>query len=363
MMFIANSRANVDAWGAPRNEELGLQYVDIDENGVSGSMECPIQASFPDAVDDPSAGAWVRTLSDLGAEPTATGVEYTINGGETLTAKARNEVILSAGAINTSKLLELSGVGSPAILNQFTIPVRVHNPHVGENLQDYLIAGTDYTGPFTISGFYSSALVSLAEFADLETGLREGTYVFALTELEQDKVSDNDPPINSAATNARAAFLRYLIANNHNQATAAYFIVPSQVDFRDTSVGPSHPPRPENYMTIFAMLAHPLCRVSTHITSASPSALPLIHPRCLSHPADVDMLSRHVRFIDTIASSPPLSTILKSEGVGKRSPGVPPNLSTAPLDEVASYVCSECCANYSEGEYAEHGLCDRGAGA
>jgi choline dehydrogenase-like flavoprotein len=93
MMFIANSRANVDAWGAPRNEEwdwdtlapyyrkmfrlslpkdpakieeLGLQYVDIDENGVSGSMECPIQASFPDAVDDLSAGAWVRTLSDLG---------------------------------------------------------------------------------------------------------------------------------------------------------------------------------------------------------------------------------------------------------------------------------------------------------
>jgi choline dehydrogenase-like flavoprotein len=78
------------------------------------------------------------------AEPTATGVEYTINGGETQTAKARNEVILSAGAINTPKLLELSGVGSPAILNQFTIPVRVHNPHVGENLQDYLIAGVSF---------------------------------------------------------------------------------------------------------------------------------------------------------------------------------------------------------------------------
>jgi choline dehydrogenase-like flavoprotein len=222
---------------------------------------------------------------------------------------------------------------------------------------------TNRTGPFTITGFYSSALVSLAEFADLETGLREGTDLLALTELEQDKFSDNDPPINSAAANVRAAFLRYLIENHHNQAMAAYFIVPSQVDFRATGVAPSHPPRPENYMTIFAMVAHPLSRGSRHRTSASPSAPPLIDPRYLSHPADVDLLSRHVRFIDTIASSPPLSTILKPEGVGKRSPGVPPNLSTAPLDEVASYVCSECCANYSEGEYAEHGLCDRGGGS
>jgi choline dehydrogenase-like flavoprotein len=72
------------------------------------------------------------------------GVEYTMNGGNTLTAKARHEVILSAGAINTPELLELSGIGSPAILSRFAIPVRVDNPHVGENLQDHLMAGVSF---------------------------------------------------------------------------------------------------------------------------------------------------------------------------------------------------------------------------
>jgi choline dehydrogenase-like flavoprotein len=79
-----------------------------------------------------------------GAEPSATGVEYTVNGGETLTAKARHGVILSAGAINTPKLLELSAIGSPAILKHFAIPVRVDNPHVGENLQDPVMAGVSF---------------------------------------------------------------------------------------------------------------------------------------------------------------------------------------------------------------------------
>ncbi|KAK2606238.1 hypothetical protein QQS21_003409 [Conoideocrella luteorostrata] len=85
--FIANSKANVDAWGKLGNpgwdwdtlnqyykkvftltlpsedkqKELGLEYVDKTIIGTG-----PIQASFPDSVEDPIAEAWVKSFKGLG---------------------------------------------------------------------------------------------------------------------------------------------------------------------------------------------------------------------------------------------------------------------------------------------------------
>ena len=67
----------------------------------------------------------------------ATGVVYR-RGNETITAHCRGEVVLSAGAINTPKLLELSGVGNPDVLEQAGIRTVKALPEVGENLQDHL---------------------------------------------------------------------------------------------------------------------------------------------------------------------------------------------------------------------------------
>jgi len=46
------------------------------------------------------------------------------------------EVILAAGALQTSKILELSGFGRRDLLEKHGIPVVIDNPHVGENMQD-----------------------------------------------------------------------------------------------------------------------------------------------------------------------------------------------------------------------------------
>jgi choline dehydrogenase len=67
----------------------------------------------------------------------AVGVEYR-QGGRVLRALARAEVILSAGPIKSPQLLELSGVGRPAVLERLGLP-QVHAlPGVGENLVDHL---------------------------------------------------------------------------------------------------------------------------------------------------------------------------------------------------------------------------------
>ncbi len=67
----------------------------------------------------------------------AVGVEYE-RGGSIHTARARREVILSAGPVNSPKLLMLSGIGPAAHLREHGIEVLHDLPGVGTNLQDHL---------------------------------------------------------------------------------------------------------------------------------------------------------------------------------------------------------------------------------
>jgi choline dehydrogenase len=75
--------------------------------------------------------------------PRVTGIEFDL-GGTPAVANASGEVILAAGAVNTPKLLELSGIGRGEVLSKFDIPVRHELKGVGENLQDHLQIRTVY---------------------------------------------------------------------------------------------------------------------------------------------------------------------------------------------------------------------------
>ncbi|KQS71233.1 choline dehydrogenase [Rhizobium sp. Leaf371] len=67
----------------------------------------------------------------------AAGVRFRMQG-QMHVAQARREVILSAGAINSPKILELSGIGRPEVLSAAGIEAVHELPGVGENLQDHL---------------------------------------------------------------------------------------------------------------------------------------------------------------------------------------------------------------------------------
>ena len=67
----------------------------------------------------------------------AVGVEF-IQQGSKKTIRSTKEVILSAGAIQSPQILQLSGVGPAKLLQEFNIPVVHDLPGVGENLQDHL---------------------------------------------------------------------------------------------------------------------------------------------------------------------------------------------------------------------------------
>lgn len=68
----------------------------------------------------------------------ATGVRYRLKNGALREVHARAEVVLSAGAINSPHLLQLSGIGPGAELSKNGVPVLLDVPGVGANLQDHL---------------------------------------------------------------------------------------------------------------------------------------------------------------------------------------------------------------------------------
>ena len=83
--------------------------------------------------------------------PRAVGVELQ-HGGRLKQLRARREVILCGGAINSPQLLQLSGIGNPDLLQALGIKVTAPLKGVGENLQDHLETYVQYqsTQPITL---------------------------------------------------------------------------------------------------------------------------------------------------------------------------------------------------------------------
>ncbi|KAG1764775.1 glucose-methanol-choline oxidoreductase, partial [Suillus placidus] len=68
---------------------------------------------------------------------TATGVKF-VESDDTYTANVAGEVCLTAGAIMSPQILELSGIGDPAVLERAGIEVKLDLPGVGMNVQEHL---------------------------------------------------------------------------------------------------------------------------------------------------------------------------------------------------------------------------------
>ena len=67
----------------------------------------------------------------------ATGIRYRDSSGTDRAVRARREVILSAGTVNSAKLLQISGIGPTALLQEIGAPIRIALEGVGENLRDH----------------------------------------------------------------------------------------------------------------------------------------------------------------------------------------------------------------------------------
>ena len=124
-----------------RGDNEGVDYFEVNQR--SGWRWSTSKAFLRPAKTRPNLTLWHSThvmALDMaaGEMPRCTGVRVERAGEGEVTANARREVILSAGAIGSPQLLQLSGIGPADLLREHDIPVVADLPGVGENLQDHL---------------------------------------------------------------------------------------------------------------------------------------------------------------------------------------------------------------------------------
>ncbi|MFC6639541.1 FAD-binding protein [Sulfitobacter sp. JBTF-M27] len=134
--------AAAEAWGLPRvsdfnagdNEGVGYFRVNQRSGWRMNTAKAFLRTVTGPGLKVETQAHTRRILLEGGR---AVGVEYE-RGGQTHQARASAEVILSAGAVNSPQILQLSGIGPGALLQQHGIEVAVDAPQVGANLQDHL---------------------------------------------------------------------------------------------------------------------------------------------------------------------------------------------------------------------------------
>jgi choline dehydrogenase len=220
----------------------------------------------------------------------ATGVEY-IKGGQTHRAKARREVILCGGSVNTPQVLQLSGIGPAALLSQHGIEVVHDNPHVGQNLADH--QGINYT--------FEANVPTMNQILRPWWGkLWAGMQYLAL----------KSGPL-SISMNHAGGFFR----------TSAKHLTPNmQLYFQAFSTLKPKPgerpiltPDPFPGFSIGLSNCRPTSRGSINIKSADPTIHPKIIANVFSTEDDVQEMLEAVKFIRTIASQPAMQDIIEAE--------------------------------------------------
>jgi choline dehydrogenase len=259
-------------FNGPQMEGAGWHHVNI-KDGKRHSME---DAYLYPALQRPNLtlidGAPATRLLFRGRR--CTGVEY-VKNGRTERVGANREVIVCAGAIDSPKLLLLSGIGAAARLEVFGIPVLVDLPGVGENFHNHVLIPVICIGSQPIP-----------------------------------------PPQNNMSESA--LFWRSQPGCPGPDMQMA-FVHGSPVDMGSA--------QPANIMVMLPGLVRPLSRGWVRLASADPQAAPLINPNYLAVEADYHRLTDGVRLARRIYATPPLANWVQAEVL----PG--PNVSDADLGE------------------------------
>lgn len=220
----------------------------------------------------------------------AVGVEYR-QGGVVRQVRARREVILSAGAVNTPQLLQLSGVGDPALLKRHGIDVVHAAPSVGRNLQDHI--GFDH--------LYRSRQPTLNDvlrpwWGRLRVGLR---YVLTRSGPLSLSVNQGGGFFRTSPERARPNMQLYFSPVSYTRAIPGRRALMSPDPFPGFLVGVSN--------------CHPTSRGQLAIRSADPFAAPEIQPNYLSTEEDVQELLEAAHFLRRLSRTGPMREIIEKE--------------------------------------------------
>ncbi|KAL4752792.1 hypothetical protein BDW72DRAFT_191754 [Aspergillus terricola var. indicus] len=224
---------------------------------------------------------------------------------------ARREVIISAGAFQSTQLLMVSGVGPAGLLSEHGIHLVANRPGVGQNMHDHV-------------------LFEVAYEVNVETAyaLRDPN---AAAEAATIYHEDQAGPLSNSGGNY-AAFERLPLdfrgglSAETEQAIASlpsdwpevqYGLFPAYAgNFYNPYIGG---PTEGNYATLLAILMSPQSRGNISIPSPNMRDSPLINPALLTHPADLELAVAAFKRLRSIFRAPALEGVLIGDEYYPRS--------------------------------------------
>jgi len=266
-----------DDFNGPDMLGTGWHHIDV----VGGRRQGMLQAYLEPVLDRPNLTLQVDAVTTkvLVENGRAVGVQYLqgppapeTGAGRRLApthraeeglqeVRARGEVIVSAGAIESPKLLLLSGIGGPAQLAEHGIPLVADVPGVGENFHNHVLTGL------------------IAETLSPVLPGRQNLSEAALFAYSQPGM---------IAPDLQLAFVH--------------------VPF-DIIVGQQHP----NAVSILPGVVRPVSRGSVRLASADPVARPLVDPNYFGDRSDLDRMIQAVQLSRDIFAADAFGPYLKGE--------------------------------------------------
>lgn len=251
----------------------------------------------------------------------ATGVEF-ISGADTYKISCNQEIVLSAGVIQSPQILELSGIGNPDVLDRAGVKTVIRNDAVGANFQDHVLSGLLFNLKDGVTSLDSLRDVPVAE-AQKEVYQKTGTGPYGSPGMLMGFASYSSlvTPEEMASTLkyaqekslASTEFERRqekLVLNQLQEPSFANlqtFCIGCRLDVdkgSDQTQFFGAPPAGKQQVSLLMCLEHPLSRGSVHIKSADPFQQPEIDPGYFRNETDLKILAAGIKWIDQVSKHP-----------------------------------------------------------
>lgn len=223
------------------------------------------------------------------------GVRFTVGDVKNeRVARAKKEVVLSAGAINTPQILLLSGIGPKKTLSQMKIPLILNQPNVGQNLQDHLMV------PLVFSFHRSSAqafqpgsvLIDYFMFSILRSGGFAG-----LSGIDYNVFfSTTDNPTYPDIQLLHFMFPKGATMNLNQMLQLINF----NDDVKESLVAAIEA---SDIVIIYVTLLNPKSLGSVELRNSNPYDKPRIHANYFAEQEDIDTMVRAIRKIQTLGKT------------------------------------------------------------
>lgn len=282
--------------GFPLNDDFNgatLEGAGIyDINTRQGFRDSSSRAYLHPAMGRPQLTVELQCLVDrilFDDQKRAIGVSY-LQNGQRRECRASREVILCAGAVDTPKLLQLSGVGDGNLLSRHGIPVIHDAPAVGRNLQDHLCA----------SYFFKANRRTLNDdFGSLLGKARAGLHYLL----------NRSGPL-SLSVNQAGGFFK----SDPGQATPNIQLYFNPLSYGIPKDG-SQTLQPEPYSGFLLAISpcRPSSRGSIEIASPNVADAPLIRPNFLSTEKDSSEVVKGSQLVRRIMQTPALKAVTVQE--------------------------------------------------